>query len=168
MILKKWSKRIKLVVLLTAILIGSFVLLRWYNSDTVRYRGKYNRTFSFNIYATCSDMGRIMDIGHANSEWEREIYLIKNNLDSIKINLGISRYIGYNINEDTMYLNGKLVKIFVLGNIDGACCGLAVDVDNMKIVDNNYFQKNIWPRQTYNKVNNYPKDYLKLHWDLDK
>lgn len=168
MILRDLSKKVKVLITSLVFLIGLIIFLRWYNSETVTHRGKYNEVFSFNIHATCNDMGRVIDIGHNDSPWERKISIIKNNKDSLEFTLSTSKYIGFLISNDTIIINGNPHQLLVFGNI-GDGFELAVDVDTMKIIDNRIFWDRIRSRQKYNLENNvFPKDYLRLHSNIEE
>lgn len=147
---KKHSRLISVLLILLTCVVLYFVLF----VRSINHRGKYDETFSFNIKASYSD------IGPMDGLWEREIYLVKNDIDSIEIKLPPSKSIGFGLCKDTILINGVPCDIFVFGNLDGSN-ELAVVLSNLKIVDKNYSQTKIFPRLKFDKENTYPKSYLK-------
>lgn len=153
------KRKVKIVVfvIFTIILLFYFYNKFFYSDkDEIFLREKYNSDFIINIIGNCEDQGFIDVI------WERKIYLVKGNLDSVEVKLNPSELVGISVVEDTVVVNNKTKRILVFGNINPLLFEVVVDIDSLRVINNYQLSKRIIERASLRNYVAFPKNYVEI------
>ena len=133
-------------------LIGYYLVFK--ESDIV-IRKLYNKDFTISIRAYC------VEEGFLDTFYEKEVYLIKKNSDSIEVKLNRSEYVSIFIYLDTICFNGMEKEIFVLSNLDAGFT--LVDIDSLKVIKDEFIKGRVIKRKKWNYEEVFPQEYVKKY-----